>query len=253
MIKEMKLTKTLTLFAAAVLFSIISTAQNTENDFLPKKGDFGTSILVSGLIDNINLSPNKSSYGQNILFAKYYLEDDLALRVGLGFSLSRSVSESSDSSGLFLNEVDSMRRSSSMNVSIGIEKHLTDNRRLDPYVFGQLDLSFIGKSKTETDVRQISTIGTASNNREVIRDGGFAIGVNAGAGFNYFLAKNFSVGSEVYLGLQYVSLGGGISDNTTNTTAGGNRSSTFNSREDITKTTNLNVAPTAEINFSYFF
>ena len=249
----MKLANTLTLFVTAILFSILSTAQNTDKDLLPKKGDFGTSIIVSGLIDNINLSPNKSSYGQNVLFAKYYLEDDLVLRVGLGFNVSRSVSESSDSSGLFLNEVDSMRRNSSMNVSIGIEKHLTNNKRLDPYLFGQLDLSFIGKSKTETDVRQISTIGTASNNREVIRDGGFAIGVNAGGGFNYFLAKNFSVGSEVYLGLQYVSIGGGISDNTTNTTAGGNRSSTFNSREDITKTTNLNVAPTAEINFSYFF
>jgi hypothetical protein len=249
----MKLANTLTLFVTAILFSILSTAQNTDQDFLPRKGDFGTTIIISGLIDNINLSPNKSSYGQNILFAKYYLEDDLTLRVGLGFNVSRSVSESSDSSGLFLNEVDSMRRNSSMNVSIGIEKHLTNNKRLDPYLFCQLDLSFIGKSKTEIDDRQISTIGTASNNREVIRDGGFGIGVNAGGGFNYFLAKNFSVGSEVYLGLQYVSIGGGISDNTTNTTAGGNRSSTFNSREDITKTTNLNVTPTAEINFSYFF
>ena len=130
---------------------------------------------------------------------------------------------------------------------------MTANKRLDPFVFGQLDISMIGKSRNEIDNRQISSIGTATTEREIIRDGGFALGLNLGGGFNYFLAKNFSVGSELYLGFQYVSLGGGVTDNTTNTTAGGTRSSTFDSRDDISKTTVLNVDPTAQINFSYFF
>ncbi len=140
-----------------------------------------------------------------------------------------------------------------MNLSVGIEKHLKPNNRLDPYVFGQLDISLIGKSKNEIENREISTIGTNSTNREIIRDGGFALGLNFGGGFNYFLAKNFSVGSELYLGVQYVSVGGGISDNSTNTTAGGTTTSTFDTRDDISKTTTIRVDPTAQINFSYFF
>ncbi len=241
----------LILISSFLSFSVL--AQETPKDFLSKAGDFGAYIVVNGLINNVSLSTNSNSYGQNILFAKYYLKDDLALRAGLGLKLNRILRETADSSGALLEEVDSLRRSFSANLSIGIEKHLTANKRLDPFVFGQLDISMIGKSRNEIDNRQISSIGTATTEREIIRDGGFALGLNLGGGFNYFLAKNFSVGSELYLGFQYVSLGGGVTDNTTNTTAGGTRSSTFDSRDDISKTTVLNVDPTAQINFSYFF
>ena len=249
----MKRLKFLTLIAIGCLASFSAAGQDTAKDFLPKAGDFGATIVVNGLIDNIQLSTNSNSYGQNILFAKYYFKDDLALRAGFGLTVNRMARESSDSSGVLLIEVDSLRRNVSVNISAGIEKHLTANKRLDPYIFGQLDLSMIGKTKNEIANRQISTIGTNSIDREIIRDGGFALGINFGGGFNYFLAKNFSVGSEFYLGLQYVSVGGGISDNTTSTTAGGTRTATFNSREDISKSTTLNVNPTAQINFSYFF
>ncbi|MDA9782816.1 hypothetical protein N9B55_00240 [Vicingaceae bacterium] len=245
--------KSIAIILTSFFLSFSVLAQDTTKYFLPKAGDFGASIVVNGLINNINLSTNNNTYGQNILFAKYYLKDDLALRTGLGFKLNRTLRESADSAGALLVEVDSLRRSFSVNVSIGIEKHLTANKRLDPFVFGQLDISMIGKSRNEIENRQTSTFGTASTEREIIRDGGFALGLNLGGGFNYFLAKNFSAGTELYLGFQYVSVGGGITDNTTNTTAGGTRMSTFDSRDDISKTTVLNVNPTAQINFSYFF
>lgn len=245
--------KLLTLIAIGCLVSFSATAQETKKDFLPKAGDVGASIVVDGLIDNIQLSTNSNSYGQNILFVKYYFTNDLALRAGFGFNLNRMLRETADSSGVLLIEEDSLRKNYSVNLSAGIEKHLTANKRLDPYIFGQLDISLIGKTKNEIENREISSIGTKSTEREIIRDGGFALGINLGGGFNYFLAKNFSVGSELYLGLQYVSVGGGVSDNTTTTTAGGARSSTFSSREDISKSTNLRVNPTAQINFSYFF
>lgn len=245
--------KTFALLLLSSLFSLTVLSQNEQKDFLPKAGDVGVSIVVDGLVNNISLSTNTNAYGQNILFAKYYLADDLALRAGFGVNLNRVVRESADSSGVLLIEVDSLRRSFSMNLSAGIEKHLKPNNRLDPYVFGQLDISLIGKTKNETENRQISTVGTNTTNREIIRDGGFALGLNFGGGFNYFLAKNFSVGSELYLGVQYISLGGGISDNSTNTTVGGTTNSTFDTRDDISKTTTIRVDPTAQINFSYFF
>ena len=131
----------LILISSFLSFSVL--AQETPKDFLPKAGDFGASIVVNGLINNVSLSTNSNSYGQNILFAKYYLKDDLALRAGLGLKLNRILRETADSSGALLEEVDSLRRSFSANLSIGIEKHLTANKRLDPFVFGQLDISMI--------------------------------------------------------------------------------------------------------------
>ena len=245
--------KSITVLLLSCLISFSALAQNDEIDFLPKKGDVGVSIVVNGLIDNISLSTNTNSYGQNVLFTRYYVADDLVLRTGFGLNLDRTAGESADSSGALLIETDSLRRSCRVNVSAGIEKHLTSNRRLDPYIFSQLDISLIGKTKNEVENRQISTVGTNLTNQEEIRDGGFALGLNLGGGFNYFLAKNFSVGSELYFGIQYVSLGGGITNNTTNTTPSGNRTSTFDSREELSKTTTIRVDPTAQINFSYFF
>lgn len=239
------------LIALSITTSVFS--QEAKKDFLPKAGQFGTSIVLNGLIDNINFTTTNNTYGQNILFGKYYIQDDLVLRAGFGFNLTKVVKEIADSSGVLLVEEDSLRRSFNLNFSVGIEKHLTTSNRLDPFVFAQIDITAIGKTKIESELREISTVGTGTTNREIIRDGGVAFGLNAGAGFNYFLAKNFSVGSEVFIGLQYVSVGGGVSDNTNITTAGGINSSTFESKEDITKTTNFNVIPQAQINLSYFF
>ena len=239
-----------------ILFAVVSvSAQNESESLLPKKGSFGTSLILDGLIDNIKLSSNENNYGQNILFGKYYLEDDLALRLGIGFSLNSSTREASDSSGagLLFVELDSSRRVMSMNVSAGIEKHFVGTNRIDPYIFGQLDVSLIGKDRTELEARATSTIGTGTATQETIIDGGYAIGINAGMGLNFFLAKQLSVGSEVFLGFQHVALGGGISDNLTVVAADGTRSSTFSESSERTKTSDLNVSPTAQINISYFF
>ena len=240
-----------TLLSVLTVFAI---AQNEEEaTLLPKAGDFGASIIVDGLIDNISLGSVENEYGENILFAKYYLKDDLALRMGVGFNFTNVKQETADSSGVFLIEVDSSRSNYNLNFSGGIEKHLTATKRLDPFVFSQLDLTFIGKTKSDSENRLISSAGTNTTTREVKEDGGLAIGLQAGGGFNYFLSQKFSIGTELALRLQYVKLGGTRSDNTITTVQNGTTTSNFESSEDITKTTDINVRPNAQINISYFF
>lgn len=236
-------------------FSVV--AQNEKEtkfkDLMPKEGDFGVSLIITGLIDNINLESFSNDYGQNILFAKYYLKDDLALRTGFGLSINRFKREQADSSGLNLIERDSLISSARMNVSIGIEKHLSTSNRLDPYIFAQIDLTFIGKTTTESETRNISQVGTSSVVREIREDGGIAFGFQAGGGFNYFIAPRFSVGTELALRLLAVSQGGTTSDNTTNTSINGNITTNFMSSENKVNNTNLNVQPVALLNLSYFF
>jgi len=223
------------------------------SEFFPKAGDFGTSIIIDGLIDNINLTSTSTGYGQNILFAKYYLKDDIVLRAGFGFDLNNSKRETADSSGVFLVEVDSLTSNYNINISGGIEKHLSASRRLDPYVFSQMDITFIGKTKTESETRLISSAGTNKTERTIKRDGGLAFGIQAGGGFNYFLTERFSIGTELAFKIQYVKLGGTISDNTITSVTNGNPISNFESREDLTKTATIKAEPNALINISYFF
>ena len=75
------------LFSITLLlfFTFQAAAQSEQKEtinFLPKAGDLGASIIVDGLLDNIRLTSNTNNYGQNILFAKYYLKDDIAIRGG---------------------------------------------------------------------------------------------------------------------------------------------------------------------------
>jgi len=227
---------------------------NSSSELFPKKGDIGTSIIIDGLIDNISFSSTSNNYGQNILFVKYYIEEDIALRLGTGVSLNAFKRETADSLGVTLREVDSTSSQFLFNLSFGAEKHLgASSKRLDPFVFGQIDLTFIGKTNIEAEVRQSSSAGVSSLKRTIKRDGGIAFGLQVGGGMNYFLAQRFSIGAEFALQFQVVSEGGTISDNEVFTPINGSTTSDFTTREDKTTTTALNVAPNALINISYFF
>jgi hypothetical protein len=226
---------------------------SAESPFTPKQGDFGAMLVLDGLIDNISLETKENQYGSNILFGRYYLKQDLVLRGGFGFTLFSEGRKTADSSGSSLIEIDSSTVNYLINLSTGIEKHFTSSIRLDPYIFGQVDLTFIGKTNQTIDRREISNAGTSTRERTIKQDGGIAIGLNGGIGFNYFLAPRFSVGSELSLGFIFVNEGGTVSDNEVITPVNGAVTSNFSTREDLESTFNFDVNPNALINLSYFF
>jgi len=140
-----------------------------------------------------------------------------------------------------------------INVSAGIEKHLLPTKRLDPFIFAQLDLTFLGKTNGEINTNTTTSAGTARTERTIKQDGGLGIGLQAGGGLNYFISPRLSLGTELALRFQYISEGGTISDNTIFTPVNGSSTSDFSTREDQISTTELNVKPNAQINISYFF
>lgn len=234
-------------------FSQKDTTINIRNSYLPQEGDFGVSIVVDGLIDKIQLSPIKNKFGNNLLFAKYYLANDKALRFGFGLDVNSHKREQVDSVGSNLVSLDSAYSQYFINLSFGYEKHLLNTSRLDPYLFSQIDLTFIGKKKTDVTEITTSNAGERKLAKETKRDGGFALGLSAGGGFNYFLAKRFSIGAELAFQLQFVKEGGTTSINETLTPINGNPSVDYESNEDLSKDLDVGVRPTARINISYFF
>jgi len=224
-----------------------------EINLLPQKGNLGVSLLVDGLIDNLTLQSNENELGENILFAKYYLENDLVLRMGFGLNIISANRTTSDSVSVTLVERDSSASRYLINISGGAEKHLKSSKRLDPFIFSQVDLTFIGKTNVEINATTTSSAGVAKDERTIKQDGGFGIGLQLGGGFNYFLAKRFSLGAELSMRLQYVTEGGTITDNQIITPVNGSSTSNFISREDQQNQTTVNVEPNALINISYFF
>jgi len=106
-----------------------------RSELMPSKGDYGVMLVLDGLIDQIDLSAQRNQYGNNLLFGRYYLEDKLVLRAGFGVGVSSRMRSTADSVGTSLVEVDSSRINYMINLSGGVEAHLGNSRRLDPYFF----------------------------------------------------------------------------------------------------------------------
>lgn len=250
------------LFLAGILLAFLPAISQTTDSlqqkkhahlYFPQVTDIGVSILLDGLIDNISLGSKNSPFGNKLLFGRYYFDDDKAFRIGFGLDLVNTKREQADSVGLNLVEKDSTFNNYSISISFGIEKHLASSSRLDPYVAADIALAFIGKNKTEIERRETSAAGVARMERTITQDGGLGFALLGNVGFNYFLANNFSIGSELGLGFSIIRRGGATTDNTVNTPINGSATATYVVRNDKTTNVNIGVDPTASIHLSYFF
>ena len=87
-----------------------------------------------------------------------------------------------------------------INLRPGYEKHLAGTDRLSPYFGGELDIAIQGsKYKEEYYLAQeVEHILTKNEN------GFWRFGVNAVAGFDYYIAKQLYLGSEIGFGFSFV-------------------------------------------------
>jgi hypothetical protein len=195
----------------ALIVSTSTLRAQEEETFKPVEGDWGILLNINGLIDNINLSNTTSPINTTVITGKYYLSDTKVLRVDFGPSIRSFKESKEDSIGNSLRGIDSTYKKSSFYLAVGMEKHFTGTKRLDPYIAGQIGLGFIGKTKREQEIREVSSIGTDLTTITYEKDGGFAIGLTATAGFNYFVAKNFALGAEYSFGYNFQKEGGNFS------------------------------------------
>lgn len=124
-----------------------------------------------------------------------------AMRLGvfLGFDNKTTILQDEDSKAKML-ELKKKESTITVGVQPGIEKHLAGTERLSPYFGGYLDLNYTTKSKKEEtqlnlndDKREVGYTKTNSSS--------LGVGVNAVAGFDYYLAKSLYIGTELGFGV----------------------------------------------------
>ncbi len=120
-----------------------------------------------------------------------------ALRLGLflGYGTGSTVTQDEDSE-LELVELSDMESTFSINIQPGIEKHFAGTDRISPYIGGVLALGYTATTEKEESQQPEQAVGTT-----ITKGGNFSVGLNAVAGFDYYVAQKLYVGTEIGFGL----------------------------------------------------
>lgn len=189
---------------------------------------------------------------QEMMFGRYYVTSDIAIRAGLGINSVNAKMNTVDSVGTDILTAESKVSAFSFGVSAGVEKHFaTAAGKIDPYVGAQVDLGMLGKLKSETNT-DITSDPIVTTNDMTELDGGMSFGVNALAGFNYFFTDNFALGAEFSWGFNSLSVGGDWTE-TNSATVGGNTTTTKAIGTSKFSASGLRVGSTSGVNASIFF
>lgn len=223
-----------------------------------QKGDWGFSIGISGIINNITLDNPKDGFGNYILFARKYIKDDVALRVGFNAALNNVKSNFEDSistgsGSTALRQIDSSYSRFDFSISVGYEKHFGKTRRLDPYFAGDITIGRMGNTKIQKNTNIKDLTGTDKTQYTRQYDGGFYFGIGVAAGFNYFIAPKLSLGTEFGYYYVFARSGGDYNESMVNTPVSGSQSSTFSRGVAESSVNAINVGSAATIMLSYFF
>lgn len=246
------------IFLSTVLIVFVTTIFAQEDTLKGQKGDWGFSIGISGIINNITLENPKDGFGNYVIFARKYIKDDVAIRAGFNavmynekWNFEDSISIGSGNTAL--RQIDSTYSRFDFSIQVGYEKHIGKTRRLDPYFAGDINIGRMGNTKIEKNTNIKDITGTDRTQHIIQYDGGFVFGLSVSAGFNYFIAPKLSLGTEFGYYYAFINAGGDYNESIVNTPVSGAQSSTF-SRGVVEATVNtLNVGSSATIMLSYFF
>jgi Outer membrane protein beta-barrel domain len=244
---------------ALTLIIVSAVVVNAQNDTIkPVKGDWGISLNITGLINDIKVQNNQDANGNYMIFARYYMKDHMALRLGLGVNYTKKSWFNADSISIAsgnraLQEIDSTESRFDFTIAVGIEKHLGKTKRLDPYIGGDLIIGRLGNTKIDAKTDITDVTGTQNIQRIIQQDGGFVFGLGGIAGFNYFFTRNFSLGVEISYAYTFTRSGGEFSESFVDTPVSGAQTSTFVKGKSEFSQTTIGATPTGGIMLSYFF
>jgi len=248
---------TSTLLCACFLLSTFNCFAQ-EDTLKGQKGDWGLSINISGIINNITIQNPKDGFGNYMIFGRKYLKDDVALRMGLNVAVDNQKWKFEDSitipsGNTALRTIDSTMSRFDFSIFLGYEKHFGKTKRLDPYFAGDIIIGRMGitEIKANTNIKDIT--GTDKTQHIIQYDGGFYFGMGVTAGFNYFIAPKFSLGAEFGYYYTYANAGGDYNESIVNTPVSGAQSSVFSRGVRETSINKINVGSTSSIMLSYFF
>ena len=196
--------KILLTFVGLVSCSIIY-AQEVDN-FKPIQGNVTAELNVNPFNGQISLNNTI-----NQLRGRYFVKNDIALRVGLGLNMVDTVGTTGDPYGTNSNYRSMTFKSNAYDLSIGVEKHFNGTKRLSPFVgievsYGNKNSKYTEKtSNYELEVENgwyeqyIEFNNGGWSRTRMVQLGYKRFGVAAIAGFDFYISKNFYFGYEFNL------------------------------------------------------
>lgn len=228
-------------------------AEKVPAHFKHEKGMLSASLGVTGLLGNISLSAPLGPNNSPQVFLRYFLSDNLALRMGLAPSIRHAKVSRVDSVGKDLVEFDSTNSRASFDIMAGIEYHFEGTKRLDPYIGIDLSFGLVGTEKFNSSLDISDTTGTATMTRTITQDGGYSFGARAFIGANYYVSKHFYLGVGYGLGFTSVATGGDRQEVIQNKPVSGSETTTRILGSARNTTTSLDVDGMAVIQVGFLF
>lgn len=210
--------------AASLVFAAVAVK---AQDFKPTAGKVTAEVGVTGLSNlgtNLNTSGTNTNYASGTssytspnsqLKFRYFLADQLAVRIGANFGTS-SMKETKTDSDPTNPQTGTIKASySKIMFNLGVEKHFEGSERLSPYVGADLLLSFTNVKETGTDVNYVSggyskgdnyTIKGATNHSAIFgapSTSPYTPQVGSGIGLRAVVGADFYFVPKVYLGTEF--------------------------------------------------
>lgn len=135
---------------------------------------------------------------------RYFMKDDMAIRVRLGLGSSSSTDKIADAAGTTTAEI---KTNSGFGIMLapGIEKHFAGTSKLSPFVGAQLMIGFSTAATTEVTNanKSVPTAADVKNGDSYKLDAGSNLGFGLGLimGADYYITDGIFVGGEMGLGL----------------------------------------------------
>lgn len=188
--------KKVLLSAIAVMAFGVSNAQEETSSYKPTMGTVTTEVNLTGGLNNANFNLNTGG----VKF-RYFLQEDMALRLGLGVNSSKEINtDNSDPANI---ETETIKSSTSF-LTVGVEKHFAGSDRLSTYAGADLVVGFRGASyELKDNTTTLAVDGSDSPVPNAGNRAGTEFGVRVLTGADYYIAKKVYIGVEA--GLQFAS------------------------------------------------
>jgi hypothetical protein len=154
---------------------------------------------------------------------RYFMADDMAIRVRFGAGSSSTTTKFSDNAPSPATQIESeVKTSTGFGIALtpGIEKHFAGSDKLSPFVGAELPIGFGSGATTEVSNSSSATGTPISNGDSYKNEAGsqFNVGLRIVMGADYYIADGLYLGIEGGLGLFSLA---SVGDGTETTTVGG--------------------------------
>jgi len=144
-----------------------------------------------------NIASNQANFDLPSLRLRYFIAEDMALRLDLGVNGKKTtayVVDPTDEKNTGSNEL----KTSGFTLGLGVEKHFSGNERFSPYM--SAGLGYLTSKGTATWTDYNSGSYQKDSKADINSSQSNTLGFNLGFGADYWIGKSFYLGAEFGFG-----------------------------------------------------